>query len=570
MYPTVVISLRTLAAYRQSHHTCPCFGIQAQCKTLAFLHDIPYHPYLNMQFSVAYDIYLEILHCVQQHLQAPLGHDTPNWHLLNSCPACFYKLRDEPKLEFDWLISIDGNNSLKRWDSTIYGNTPHVDSRWARSDYWVEPKAVDWFQNAVRAHDVIFDESGIFITACRHCFVLVACDMLRSSELAKYPLVLIDKLLGVYGPNRSCAYDIGCVFSKTLSSSSLVSQLHWHPLYIPGTGHSEGEGCKHIFSASNKLARSTRYVSPFHRHQSIKEHFSFWDKDKYVALSNFLWNHYREALKVIATLTIELTIIKAELQLTDDNFPRFLHEECNYLESLKELPMNLLNEGNSLMQINQALMAAHIKVDSSYAKLQHMEALVAHMEIQLSIDVWWEIGGKEYNRFKDEASLSKYCMALDELEQLVIMRLFELSKLSLSGTGYKLWQQISKALQWHSETIRKDITRYNVQAAALNPPHPNISWKDIADYSFIAEFDLLRHSRAGIRSNDWAKPAHREATTKYFKLLRAREEIDRLNIEFRRLHTVIHDEELQVAGIIHDLLISDPLLGCELKCQWHS
>lgn len=54
---------------------------------------------------------------------------------------------------------------------------------------------------------------------------------------------------------------------------------------------------------------------------------------------SFLWNHYREALKVITTLTAELTIIKVELQLTDDNFPRFLCEESAYLECLKELPV---------------------------------------------------------------------------------------------------------------------------------------------------------------------------------------------------------------------------------------
>jgi Kyakuja-Dileera-Zisupton transposase len=62
-------------------------------------------------------------------------------------------------------------------------------------------------------------------------------------------------------------------------------QLRWHPLHILGTGHSEGEGCEHIFSASNELAQSTRHASPFHRHQSIEEHFTFWDKDKYAALS---------------------------------------------------------------------------------------------------------------------------------------------------------------------------------------------------------------------------------------------------------------------------------------------
>jgi hypothetical protein len=92
--------------------------------------------------------------------------------------------------------------------------------------------------------------------------------------------------------------------------------------------------------------------------------------------------------------------------------------------------------------------------------------------------------------------------------------------------GYKLRQQISKALQRRSEAIRNAINRYNMQAVALIPPHPKISWKDIVDYSFLGEFDLLRHSRADIRSNDWAKPAHREATNKFFKLRRAHEEVE--------------------------------------------
>jgi hypothetical protein len=63
---------------------------------------------------------------------------------------------------------------------------------------------------------------------------------------------------------------------------------------------------------------------------------------------------------------------------------------------------------SSLVQINQALTVARIWVDSSYAKLQHAEALVAHMESQLTIDARWEIGGDKYNCFKEEASLGKY------------------------------------------------------------------------------------------------------------------------------------------------------------------
>lgn len=57
------------------------------------------------------------------------------------------------------------------------------------------------------------------------------------------------------------------------------------------------------------------------------------------------------------------------------------------------------------------------------------------MEFQLRIEQRWVIRGPEYIQFKDEAALGKYCTVLNELEHLVVMRLFELSKLLLSGTG---------------------------------------------------------------------------------------------------------------------------------------
>ncbi|KIK18699.1 hypothetical protein PISMIDRAFT_108957, partial [Pisolithus microcarpus 441] len=94
---------------------------------------------------------------------------------------------------------------------------------------------------------------------------------------AKYPLAIINGLLLAYGPNGGCAYDIGCAFVKTASSSSIgprvqalglrfmvgafhghthncLCQLDWHPMYIEGTGNMEGEGCEHVFSAFNELA----------------------------------------------------------------------------------------------------------------------------------------------------------------------------------------------------------------------------------------------------------------------------------------------------------------------------
>ena len=82
-----------------------------------------------------------------------------------------------------------------------------------------------------------------------------------------------------------------------------------------------------------------------------------------------------------------------------------------------------------------AINQARIQVELAYVKLQNAEALTAHLQGQLGLELRWEIGGEEYNHYKEEAMLGKYRKALGELECLVIMHLFELSKLAMSGTG---------------------------------------------------------------------------------------------------------------------------------------
>ncbi|KAF9231998.1 hypothetical protein BU15DRAFT_55520 [Melanogaster broomeanus] len=149
LYPNVAISLWTLAMFRQSHRACPRFGIQAQCKVLCHLHSVPYRLYLKMLFSAAYDVYLDILHRVDMCVKVALGRNTPDWRLLNACPACFYKLDDEPSMDFSWLVTMDGNNSLKRWDSNLDSMNIREDSRNARSDYWLGQQFVDRFKDEV-------------------------------------------------------------------------------------------------------------------------------------------------------------------------------------------------------------------------------------------------------------------------------------------------------------------------------------------------------------------------------------------------------------------------------------
>lgn len=75
-------------------------------------------------------------------------------------------------------------------------------------------------------------------------------------------------------------------------------------------------------------------------------------------------------------------------------------------------------------------------VDCTFAKLQNAESLVAHLETQLKLlGDRWDASATEYQDVKRELGQRKYRRVLDELERLVVQRLFELTKLNVSGTG---------------------------------------------------------------------------------------------------------------------------------------
>ena len=64
-----------------------------------------------------------------------------------------------------------------------------------------------------------------------------------------------------------------------------------------------------------------------------------------------------------------------------------------------------------------------------------IEERIVEMEIDLSITTRWTPGSPEYDdalRLMDER---QFCQALDNLERLVVQRLFELTKLGASGLG---------------------------------------------------------------------------------------------------------------------------------------
>jgi hypothetical protein len=160
--PTVVISTRALELFRNIHLRCPSLAVQAFVKGLCDNHQVPYRPYLSQQFSISYDLYLSIRNSIEARVRAALNRDFQHWRIKNTCPACSYKLQGETKLVFDMLVTMDGNDSLKRIlrrdaaPDLVGDGEPELgescelkDSRDASGDYFLSRDKVDKWSREV-------------------------------------------------------------------------------------------------------------------------------------------------------------------------------------------------------------------------------------------------------------------------------------------------------------------------------------------------------------------------------------------------------------------------------------
>lgn len=129
-------------------------------------------------------------------------------------------------------------------------------------------------------------------------------------------------------------------------------------------------------------------------------------------------------------------------------------------------------------------------------------------------------------------------------------------------------RQIQKQLATRSEAIKTAIKKYNSLARALDPPRETLEISKVLEYTFLAEFDLLKNSRDDVRTCPWATPVNREYTQRYFRVQAAREEIIRLNVEICRLATSIEDESSFFPQKIAQLQVSDPSLATVVEQRW--
>ncbi|KAJ7707057.1 hypothetical protein B0H14DRAFT_3643874 [Mycena olivaceomarginata] len=596
-------------------------------------------------------MYLSIRAEVDRHVKAALGRDTPNWRLKNACPACIYKLEGETPLKLPLITTQDGNNPMKRfwrreWEEAYLGATAapgaskeRKDNRVAPGDFFLPREDVnEWGDEGMdvlmrgfeegaeqdegagcderwenmkedvtaRAYGM-YDETGIFPALCRHGFMLVIVDIVKSGELAKYGLAVINHLICVLG-EIAVGVDIGCKMGRMVKAHPRLSQLafennfqclvgsfhglgHGHlcqvsnlATYVEGMGLEDCEGCESWFSKLNALASMTRYSTVFHRHQAIATYIQHADTcDAYQGLTVVIGNKYRRALKIKAGLPALQDAMRSLNVESRDVFETWLAKEKQYLRSLSKEPMEetlemeyyqkLVNwqEHERCVREMRELAAPFIPptTDTSYAEAaketRRVETKQCHalevankslgavqdLELKLGITVRWEPGSEAWVKAAKMVSSRRYQRALDQLQGLVVARMFELSKVNMSGQvftdfeiqGYKLRKHIAKALQARSKAMRTALERYNAAASVMTPPKPLLSWDEVMGYAFLVEFDLLREGREDIRTEPWALPAGRAAMDQHFKILRVDEEIVRLNIEIPRLVTFMADEE---------------------------
>ncbi|KAH9929957.1 uncharacterized protein BXZ73DRAFT_47845 [Epithele typhae] len=466
-----------------------------------------------------------------------------------------------------------------------------------------------------------FDETGIFASACRHGRILWIADMIQSGELAKYGIAMVDKINTELPGNILLGYDIGCVFQGTLARSSAgpefrkrgslcivnafhgyshsyLCQLHHHPNVITGAGIEDLETMERIFSGSNALASIIRYASKYRRHALITLHFHRWDEDKYTNLAIFLRNNYLQAMKIVEESEEFLRTVLPQLQLTEAQLIEAAEEErvyfstlrdenpddewaLSYVERLEDLramkcvPFRFVSGTSSSEGPGLSFQAPYTGPITDYnaharetrrtesvnrvlrTRIDTLDQELAEIE-----DTWnmarWLPTDPRYTTAKAYIATRRYHQALGKLQRLVIQRLFELHKLHLAQTGYKMRTHIAKNMQKRSSAIRRAITTYNKVAAALQKPL--VDWNQVSHYSFVREFALLHGSWNDVSGKTWARPEVRQAIGTWRRLQRASEEIQIVYRDARRLHTHIRDEQDDFAALLKQLKDSNDIL----------
>lgn len=325
---------------------------------------------------------------------------------------------------------------------------------------------------------------------------------------AKYPLAITARAMETFEGPVLQAYDIGCSFGIVIKHSRLgaefercgsrscvnafhgythnyACQTQHHPNIVEGIGLEDLETLERVFSGSNNLAAITRYATPYHRHVFIAEYFQHWDDQKYANLSQYIYDNLVQAADVIDSESVPLVDEMDRHKVSLDDLECWIEEERAYFATLgKEKPWDI--HAMSYVQALQDLQVARQAAETMFAQflgtvpdgwtfvlvttgpvqyeadtarmhsLERARALardrlhvkeleVLALEVKLGITRRWEPSDEPYKETVKYIRERKYQRALNELQRLVVQRLFELHKLNLQHTG-----MIDNALSSHN------------------------------------------------------------------------------------------------------------------------
>ncbi|KAJ3005952.1 hypothetical protein NUW54_g4120 [Trametes sanguinea] len=311
-----------------------------------------------------------------------------------------------------------------------------------------------------------------------------------------------------------------------------------------------------------------------------------------ITRGNFLLNNYEQCLQIIAENTVEVAQLKAELGIEVTAFYDWLKQEKAFLSGLCE------------PQDEHVLECAYVQALIMCQWAEEKLECVPHDWIVISSHQEPDYSSDAHQTRRIEAALhaafdglTLTIQAIGDLEakleidqpvqQLVMQRLLELSKANMSGmgrpymlcyagifltanTGYKMRASVWKGLKARTKAIRTALKRYNKLTANMQPPAPPLYWKDVVNYTFVSEFELLRsaYSHGDVLSAPWTVPHNHEISAKFFKMLSEQDKLPHLNSEISRLHTSIELEQCEYGHTIKSIAAPNPHLAAELRAAY--
>ncbi|KAG2150789.1 hypothetical protein DEU56DRAFT_728668 [Suillus clintonianus] len=197
-------------------------------------------------------------------------------------------------------------------------------------------------------------------------------------------------------------------------------------------------------------------------------------------------------------------------------------------------------------------------------RLQVHINVIKDLEIHSGISEHWTPDHEEYVKALEYSRCRHFIHTVEALESLVVQHLFEIFKANLMF-WYKLWKQISKAIVKHSGAIRTALDNYNKLTVSQSPRQPTLQYSNVVSCAVLGEFHLLKYSQHKILTKPWMNPTHREMVVKHFKVLHAREEIIRLNVEICRLQAWVVTDDADMERVAADLESTNGPLAAKLQ-----